>query len=71
MDELKPCPFCGGKAGFSDNDTDDGEVEFILCGSCGVMNEYYLVDEEGSPNERFIERDKLIEAWNKRVKDNG
>ncbi len=38
MDELKPCPFCGGKAQL-ENDTgwnDEGYWEWIECCSCGA-----------------------------------
>ncbi len=58
--ELKPCPFCGGKArrviGFMG-------VNFFKCTACGATvsfdNEYY----NNHKNE-------AVKAWNRRV-DNG
>lgn len=59
MIELKPCPFCGGKAFFSQlylnaNDTE----ESIACTDCSCV---FTVD--------FLKPDRcdLAEAWNRRV----
>jgi Lar family restriction alleviation protein len=35
-DELKPCPFCGGKAELDESEDEFG-MHSILCSSCGTM----------------------------------
>lgn len=44
MDELKPCPFCGGKAGFDRMGTHRASC-IISCGECGASLES---NEEGN-----------------------
>lgn len=60
--ELKPCPFCGGKAHI------DREEIFCDCGAKMPMPfyEYGLVAEDRFPtyDEARVE---AIEAWNRRV----
>lgn len=56
MDELKPCPFCGGTVhrmiGF-------GGLNFFKCTKCGAVvsfdNDYYNAH-----------RDEAVNAWNRR-----
>lgn len=59
--ELKPCPFCGGKATF----VYEMPQGTMMCRKCGarvaIFSDAY---EQGDC------RDKAIEAWNRRV-DNG
>lgn len=51
--DLKPCPFCGGKADFNN----DGERwDQVICGGCGCRGTEY-------PNDRV----KAAWAWNRRV----
>lgn len=53
MDELKPCPFCGGKATISK--TIDGMNWQIVCrGECRCMSAY------------FAQKEKAIATWNRR-----
>jgi Lar family restriction alleviation protein len=56
-EELKPCPFCGGKAEYDNSDC--GPYEWIVCTHCGakgpVMN--YNNDALGTSRD----------AWNKRI----
>ena len=57
MDELKPCPFCGGEAdcnnaGFLKNGKPMWAVE---CLNCGMVTAFFYTDSEA------------IEAWNKRT----
>lgn len=56
MNELQPCPFCGGHdlgdELFILDDTDD---YFIFCGKCKSSGSMQKTQEEA------------IEAWNKRV----
>lgn len=67
MEELKPCPFCGGEAIINTERRHSGTAEkfcFIGCRTSGCiasihsMNRYYLTPEEA------------VEAWNRRI-DNG
>lgn len=77
MTELKPCPFCGGKA-----KVDKVHPSFMLkklhylyfaagCTKCNVTTPLFRTKKSGSPlmNEYYDEeaKQKAIEAWNKRV----
>ena len=77
MDELKPCPFCGGKA-----KVDKVSPPFMLkklhglyfsagCSQCGACTSLFRTHKSGSPlmNEWYDEeaKQKAIEAWNRRV----
>ena len=50
--ELKPCPFCGGRATLEGND-----YFWVECTSCDAMT-------RGSEDKQ-----KAIEAWNRRAED--
>lgn len=52
-DELKPCPFCGGKAEFEYYWW--GESLTIKCTNCGASTDTYCYDNEA------------MDAWNKRA----
>ncbi|MFR5049414.1 MAG: Lar family restriction alleviation protein [Faecalispora sporosphaeroides] len=53
MDELKPCPFCGGKA--SIGKTIDGMNWQIVCrGECRCTSAY------------FAQKENAVAAWNRR-----
>ena len=54
QDSLKPCPFDGGKAIF----TEDGEgFDVVACTSCDAQM------------SRCINWEDVVESWNKRVTD--
>ena len=54
MSELKPCPFCGGKARL--NEYKDCEIWYeVWCDGCAVRTEQY-------ENE-----DEAVKVWNHRV----
>ena len=54
MDELKPCPCCGGNAKRKKNET---LGQFVQCTKCGLRTDYYF-------NEGWATR-----AWNRRVNE--
>lgn len=53
-EELKPCPFCGGKASVWKEDAVWFDITWIGCEECGVQLRKYA-DNRG------------IKKWNKRV----
>lgn len=67
MAELKPCPFCGGKARIKSSKynllgaygTDETERRWsrVLCPSCNVAQ----------PIRHYSCKTEAIEAWNRRV----
>lgn len=57
MTELKPCPFCGGKATLVNNQS--GTV-YVECTKCFAMGER-MYDWWGETTEQ------AIEAWNRRT----
>lgn len=84
MTELKPCPFCGGKAHISEremryygiNDFGCRKIKFgaqAMCNKCrargGVVTAIIITDRKDT-NEQFDKLDeRAIEAWNRRVTD--
>lgn len=63
MDNLKPCPFCGGDARMSETTTDrENKFEFgwIGCQKCRCFINYI----NNSRGKR-----KAVEVWNRRVND--
>ena len=55
--ELLPCPFCGGKATF---DNDDNGWNWIVCSACDASTNARVSAMEDC-------RPLLAEAWNRRV----
>lgn len=66
MEELRPCPFCGGGAelafGGEGSCTTKGK-SFVRCKVCNALGEKFEV----SP--RYCSDDKAIEAWNRRASE--
>ena len=66
--ELKPCPFCGGKAvmkkGFPQTQSKGGTQRLIQCSKCGCRTVLFRQNdfESWKDNEQAC-----INAWNKRV----
>lgn len=58
--ELKPCPFCGGKAEFR---ICDNGIGYIICTGCRAQVGHLKTLSKSRP---FGE---IIEAWNARVGD--
>lgn len=58
--ELKPCPFCGGKADIVDVVNDRPGIK-IICNRCGISTkDCFSLDIKDYEN--------MIELWNRRVK---
>ena len=62
MIELKPCPFCGGKALLSHDHAGIG-ASYIRCEKCGLESIRFLKSFE------IASDDKAVEFWNRRVND--
>nr|DAQ39758.1 MAG TPA: restriction alleviation protein [Caudoviricetes sp.] len=58
MNDLKPCPFCGGKAILETVDGNSSEECYIYCPECDFESGVYS-------QPKFI-----VEKWNRRA-DNG
>lgn len=77
MTELKPCPFCGGKAEIREfANGHNGNGEFVAkyevgCKKCNIkfLFESRFVLKNGQPE--FIQNgyDKCVEAWNRRANE--
>lgn len=52
MDELKPCPFCGGKKYIEKQTNDYGS--YVICRKCGSASGFFKMQKEA------------VEAWNSR-----
>ena len=58
--ELKPCPFCGGKAVLSHDHTGLGS-SYIRCEKCGIESIRFIKSFE------IASDDRAVEFWNRRV----
>ena len=83
MAELKPCPFCGGKAKFliktyMERGATRGYNFGIYCTKCDIVlpKTNYIIEFEMSSDDGELkvtadERPQAIEAWNRRIDDGG
>lgn len=55
--QLKPCPFCGGKAEL----VDTGYWSSVMCEQCKAVSKSF------NHSGKHCSADKAIEAWNRRV----
>lgn len=71
-EELKPCPFCGGKAVIKAVNRNQGLTIWCQCPKCGARTEGYCPDtnKEDDTMENIEEcKKRAIEAWTRRVND--
>lgn len=64
--ELKPCPFCGGRAELLVKEFAISGCKakaFVRCTECGAESDCY------SENISYCANDRATEAWNRRVND--
>ena len=83
MVELKPCPFCGGKANFliktyMERGVTRGYTFGIYCTKCDItlpktnyIIEFEMSSDDGKLKVTTDERPQAIEAWNRRIDDGG
>lgn len=64
MDNLKPCPFCGGEAYYSYNDSWNGC--YVACFECGAKTTASTGLSYTSERMKAI-RIQAIDKWNKRI----
>ncbi len=70
MDELKPCPFCGGEAELlrDGNGTWGGYKIYCNGEYCTAMMSSFTF-REGDKEAEEVDRKTIIEAWNRRAGD--
>ena len=71
MEELKNCPFCGGKAALKAVNKSYGFTLWCQC-SCGARTEGYCPDTNNADNtmENIDKcKNRAIKAWNRREND--
>ena len=61
MTELKPCPFCGGEADYTDNYNGNGTGHCVYCTDCGCGT---AILTGATPPEEMKAR--VYANWNKR-----
>ena len=72
MEELKPCPFCGGKAVIKAVNKSYGFTIWCQCKECSAKTEGYCPDINNEDNSlESIEKckNKAAKAWNRRMND--
>lgn len=68
MTELKPCPFCGGKAMFLDMDDSGDPFVIVLCGKCGIRTQkFYYYEELNDISRLDLAKTRASEKWNRRT----
>lgn len=60
--EMKPCPFCGGKAKLNIQKVTGGyDYAYVICTGCRISTMQYEASAE------YCAKDKAIEDWNRRA----
>lgn len=63
--ELKPCPFCGGKAGVREHDFYDFFTYSVVCLDCHVETRQFFGGLSSQPQQW----DDAVEQWNMRYQE--
>lgn len=79
MADLKPCPFCGGKADIKHGTIFMDETYMVRCETCFCMTNRFFVNNasllpDGKPNPKtkytaLQAINKAVESWNRRADD--
>lgn len=74
MDELKPCPFCGGEGCVELEDQCGGmglfvTVVHVTCKKCGAKGGAF--DSYSHTKHEVLLKALAIDSWNKRANDEG
>ena len=64
MMKLKRCPFCGGKASYTDNFYGNNTGHCVFCEDCGAGT---AILTGSTPPERL--KEMSYRSWNRRVND--
>lgn len=70
--ELKPCPFCGGRAYIEKHqrafvNAESTHVSFVRCMQCGARSERFDHRNYAESTRRASAFSDAVEAWNRRI----
>ena len=75
MNELKPCPFCGGKAKIISSIQDGRVYMWVQCTFCNASSSIISYKKEEFPIRlspgRSTFTESLYDGWNSRINDEG
>lgn len=83
MNELRPCPFCGGRAvdlhatyyGGGERRNKPRVAFYVRCGACGARGPMFKARGEGfgpiSERDHDRQRARALDAWNRRAERTG
>ena len=63
MEDLRPCPFCGGKPSYNFNA--DFEPDGIVCANCHIIVRFMRIKVIGDMKFEDV-MNRIAEIWNRR-----
>ena len=74
--ELKPCPFCGGRAYLERShrafiDAETTKVTFVRCTVCNARSGRVNIADYGRTSSSIEASNKAVAAWNRRADNDG